>query len=62
MVGMTYKILPANSFIKLIEPIWLPTHIKESTDFRWFKPEREVFVYCHFGIIIIPLSNIRRVN
>lgn len=58
----SHKVLPANSHVKPIEPNWLPAHLKNTSDYKFFRPEKEVFVYCHFGIVVIPLSNMRRVN
>lgn len=54
-------VLTAGSFVKPIDPIYLPTHIKESVDFKWFQPDQEAFVYCHYGIVLVPKNLIREV-
>lgn len=51
---LSEKILPKGSFVRPIEPKYLPSHITETGTFKWFNPDKEVFVYCAFGIICIP--------
>lgn len=48
------KILPVGTFVKPINEYYLPNHIKESTEYRWFDKTTEVFVYCRYGIVAIP--------
>lgn len=54
------KILPAGTFVRPIDVRWLPNHIKESSSFRWMNDATEVFVYCKFGIILIPIKIVRK--
>lgn len=54
-------VLPAGSFVKPIDTIWLPKHILEGTDYRFFDPRVEVFCYCRYGIQLFPKKIIRRV-
>lgn len=53
--------LPEGTFVRPIEVIWLPTHILQSSDYKFFKPEKEVFVYTRYGIIVVPRDIIRKV-
>lgn len=55
------NVLPAGAFVMPIEAQYLPRHIKDSTDYRWYDPQVSAFCYCHAGIILIPLSLIRTV-
>lgn len=56
------KTLPVGTFVRPIDPVYLPAHIKETTDYKWLNPKTEVFVYCSHGIVLLPLSLIRRVS
>jgi hypothetical protein len=54
-------VLPAGTFVKPLEPTYLPAHIKAGIDYETFRPETEIFVYCSVGIIVIPKHAIRSV-
>lgn len=56
------KVLPAGSFVKPIEPYYLPKHIKDQTSFHWFDPRTEAYCYTFYGIVMIPLRSIRRAS
>jgi len=55
------KLLPMGSFVKPIYEYYLPRHIKESDDFKQLNRDTQVYVYCRFGIVIIPKSIIREI-
>lgn len=46
------RILPRYSFVKPIDPRWVPLHIKDAN--RYFSEKLEVYVYCSYGIIVVP--------
>jgi len=54
--------LPAGSFVKPIELTYLPVHIKESKDYKYFNKEIDVFCYTHYGLVLLPLKLIRKVH
>lgn len=54
------KTMPAGSFVRPIDDRYLPEHIKQAREYQWYDPEREVFVYSHYGIVCIPKAKIRR--
>jgi hypothetical protein len=56
------KVLPVGTFVRPIDPVYLPDHTKETSDYKWFDNKKEVFVYCSCGIVLLPLSLIRRVS
>jgi hypothetical protein len=58
--GMDPKILPAGSFVRPVDLKWVPKHLVESPDHRFFNEEREVFAYCRFGFIVIPKRLLRK--
>ena len=55
-------ILPVGSFVKPIELVYLPQHIKDSSSYRWMKIAEQIFCYTHFGIILLPTNLIRRID
>ena len=46
------KILPYGASVRPIDPKYVPEHVKDK--FRSFDPKTDVFVYCRYGIIVIP--------
>lgn len=54
------KVLPVGAFVRPIEDIYLPTHIKESQAYKWLS-ENEIFVFSSYGIICIPKKIMRKV-
>lgn len=58
------KNLPAESFVREISEYYLPKHIKEEEEKKpaWdkFKPDTQIYVYCHYGIVPIPKRILRR--
>lgn len=55
------KVLVAGAFVKPIGLQYLPAHIKDTTDYRFFDPKTDVFVYCSFGIIKLPQAIVREI-
>lgn len=60
--GWNEVVLPVGSFVKPLELTYLPQHIKDGNDYRWYTPSKEVFVYCHYGIVLLPRDLIRRIT
>lgn len=55
------KVLPIGSFVRPIEPQYVPKHVIDDERWRWFAPKVEVFAYTSQGIIVIPRNIIREV-
>ncbi len=55
------KVLPVGSFVKPIDEYWLPKHIKDKPEHIWINRDKEIYCYCHFGIVILPIKIIRKV-
>lgn len=53
------KIIPAGTFVKPIHIYYLPDHIKKTNDYKYFVSATEQFVYCSYGIIVVPKHIIR---
>jgi len=51
--------LPAGSFVKPIQDVYLPKHVKESLDYKYHDPRKDIFCYCRYGIIPVPKKIIR---
>lgn len=58
------KTLEAGSFVKPINEYYLPRHVKDSEQFqRWcYNKNHETWVYCFYGIVLIPTKVIREVG
>jgi hypothetical protein len=54
------KTLPAGSFVRPIDPVYLPRHITESDEYKYFSPERQIYCYTRIGIVAIPKYKVRR--
>lgn len=54
-------LIPAGTFVKPIYHYNLPAHIRGSKMYFWWNPTKDTFVYCHYGILIIPKDIIREV-
>ena len=52
--------MPAGTFVKPIDFKYLPDHVKKNEDYQNFDPKVHTFVYCHYGIVVIPLMSIRK--
>lgn len=50
--------LPAGAFVRLIQPAYVPKHILDAN--RLYNKATEVFVYCRYGIVLIPRYLIRQ--
>lgn len=55
------KILPVGTFVRPINNEYLPRHIKESDMYFWIKTGEYVYVYCSYGIVLIPKDIVREV-
>lgn len=56
------KTLPSGSFVKPISESYLPQHIKDSGDFKWwFNRQYDVYCYTSLGIIRIQKAKLRQV-
>ncbi len=55
------KTLPVGSFVKPIHEYYLPRHIKDSNEFKYWNRETHVFAYCHYGIVLIERRIIREI-
>lgn len=53
------KTLAAGSFVRPIDPRYVPKHVLDNPKYVWFNKNTEVFVYCKYGIIVVPLNIIR---
>ena len=58
-IGGVRKTLPANSFVQIIHPYYLPKHVIEREGS--FNPERDCYCYTHYGIIKLYLKILRKV-
>jgi hypothetical protein len=54
------KVLESGTFVRPIELAYVPKHIRDNPMNRWFDAEKEVYVYCSFGIIAIPKNIVRK--
>ncbi len=56
------RVLPPGAFVR---PIWearyLPAHIRDSTEFRYFDPIEQVYCYTRWGITRIDRKILRQV-
>ena len=55
------KTLPAGSFVRPIQPQYIPKHVLEDERWRWFTPSTDTFAYTSQGIVMIPKNIIREV-
>lgn len=51
--------LPEGSFVRPIELHYVPKHVIEDPQNRYFNKTTEIFCYCHYGILPIPRRIIR---
>lgn len=51
------RTLPQGAFVRPIEATYVPKHILEAHE--GYNPSKEVFVYCRYGIILIPKNILR---
>ncbi len=47
-------VLPAGSFVRPLELCYVPKHVLEDPQWRYFDKEIEVFVFTKFGIVAVP--------
>jgi hypothetical protein len=55
------KIIPAGTFVRPIELQYVPQHIKDWFFHKFFDEEKEIYVYCSYGMIAIPRKLLREV-
>lgn len=53
------RTLPEGSFVRPIIPAYVPKHVLEEPRNRGFDPKTELFIFCRFGIIIVPKHIVR---
>lgn len=60
--GWETKTLKAGTFVRPIDYYYVPKHIKEAVENRWFIANLEVFCFTPLGIKLIDKNKFRRVN
>lgn len=53
--------LSAGTFVRPIDPVYVPKHILDAPMNRWFNEKTEFYCYTPKGILIIPKDAIRKV-
>lgn len=53
--------LPKGTFVRPVELGYMPKHVVDDERWRWFNKEKDVFVYCSIGFIVVPKSSLREV-
>lgn len=56
------KIMPKGTFVRPISYCYVPKHIIDLPDNRWFQETLETFAYTPMGIKLLPLIKIRKVS
>lgn len=52
--------LPAGSFVIPLELCYVPKHVRDDRSRPYHDKEKNVYVYCRYGIVSIPKALIRR--
>lgn len=52
--------LPQGSFVRPIDPRYIPQHVLDNPKYKYFNKEYELFVYTKHGIIVVPKSIVRQ--
>lgn len=60
--GWETKTLAAGTFIRPIDYYYVPKHIRDAEENRWFSADKEAFCYTPLGIKLIDKNKFRRVN
>jgi hypothetical protein len=55
------KVLPQGTFARPIEYQYVPKHVVENPLWRYYNKDRDVFVYCRAGIVLVPKKILRQV-
>jgi hypothetical protein len=53
------KTIPKGAFVRPIELKYVPKHVLDSPNNRFFNSATEVFAFTRYGIVAIPKSSIR---
>lgn len=53
--------LPAGMFVRPISVDYLPQYILDEHNTDWLKTLNETYVYCKFGLLVVPWKNIREI-
>jgi hypothetical protein len=56
------KIIPSGTFVRPIYIGYVPKHVLDAPDNKWFVENKEVFAYTPMGIHILPLAKIRKLE
>lgn len=56
---MDTRTLAAGTFVRPIELPYVPKHVTEDSQNRWFDKETQIYCYCRYGILAIPKKLIR---
>jgi len=57
----TTKTLPANSFVVPISMEYLPKHILDDVKLYYYVEQIDIWVYCHYGIVVVAKNAVREV-
>lgn len=55
------KTIPKGTFVRPISFYYVPQHVIDSPDNKFFQPLLEVFAYTPIGIKLLPINKIRKV-
>lgn len=59
--GIDTLVLPAGSFVRPIDPYYLPKDIKSKYPCRWYDPKTDFMCYTHYGLLPIAKTAITQV-
>jgi hypothetical protein len=54
--------LPAGMHIKPISAKYAPKHMTDTPEGKWINEETETYIYCSYGMAIVPWNIIRKVT
>lgn len=57
--GYDTRTLPQGAFVSPVDTRWVPKHVLESEQHRWFDPQTETFAYSRYGFVRIPKKILR---
>lgn len=57
--GYDTRTLPQGAFVSPVGERWVPKHVLEDPQHRWFDKKTETFAYCRFGFIRVPKRILR---
>lgn len=56
------KTILKGTFVRPISYCYVPQHVREASDNKYFQETLEVFAYTPLGIKLVPLNKIRKVS